>query len=96
LNRGLDTHIGTSGEIGNELSGGQLRKIALARAISTSPNLLIADEPTADMDDASSAIVMNTLREIAKNGAMVLCITHDLSIINNRDSVISCLRGTET
>ena len=93
LDKGLDTQIGSSGEAGHAISGGQLRKIALARAISSQPKFLIADEPTADMDDASSSVIMETLRQYAKNGAMVLCITHDLSLIEKGDTMISCLRG---
>jgi ABC-type transport system involved in cytochrome bd biosynthesis fused ATPase/permease subunit len=93
LDKGLDTQIGSSGEAGHAISGGQLRKIALARAISSKPKFLIADEPTADMDDASSTVIMETLRQYAKNGTMVLCITHDLSLIEKGDAMISCLRG---
>jgi len=93
LSNGLETHIGTSGEGGNAISGGQLRKIALARALSSSPKFLIADEPTADMDELSSKVIMSTLRSYAKDGAMVLCITHDLSIIDSQDHVISCQRS---
>lgn len=86
---GLDSHIGTKGESASALSGGQIRKIALARALISRPKVLIADEPTADLDFESSEIVMKSLREFASSGAIVICITHDISVITPSDHVSS-------
>lgn len=83
---GLDTQLGASGEGSNAVSGGQLRKIAVARALISRPQLLIADEPTADLDSESADKVMKTLRGYATSGAIVICITHDLSIVRKDDS----------
>ena len=83
---GLDTQLGAYGEGSNAVSGGQLRKIAVARALISKPQLLIADEPTADLDSDSADKVMKTLRGYATSGAIVICITHDLSIIRKDDS----------
>ena len=83
---GLDTQLGASGEGSNAVSGGQLRKIAIARALISKPQLLIADEPTADLDSESADKVMKTLRGYATSGAIVICITHDLSIVRREDS----------
>lgn len=84
---GLTTAIGTSGEGGSAASGGQIRKIALARAIAAKPRVLIADEPTADLDQVSGEAVMKALRDYAASGAIVICITHDSSVLTGDDLV---------
>jgi ABC-type lipoprotein export system ATPase subunit len=78
--------VGASGEGSNAASGGQIRKIAVARALLSKPQVLIADEPTADLDSDSADRVMKTLRGYATSGAIVICITHDLSIVRGEDS----------
>ena len=88
LNRGLETVIGGFGEKADQVSGGQLRKIALARALVTCPQVVIADEPTADCDDLSAQIVMERLREAADQGALVIVISHELSLIQDGDKTV--------
>jgi ABC-type transport system involved in cytochrome bd biosynthesis fused ATPase/permease subunit len=83
---GFETMVGASGEGSNPASGGQIRKIAIARALLSKPQVLIADEPTADLDSDSAERVMKTLRGYATSGAIVICITHDLSIVRSEDS----------
>ncbi|MFA5919193.1 MAG: ABC transporter transmembrane domain-containing protein [Candidatus Nanopelagicaceae bacterium] len=80
LPQGLDTHIGRGGESSHAASGGQVRRIAVARALIRKPIVIIADEPTADLDDSSAKIVMDLLRGAQSAGAIVICITHDLSL----------------
>ena len=87
LPAGLATPIGSSGESGNAASGGQVRKIALARSLAAKPRVLIADEPTADLDQISSDAVMKVLREYAQSGAIVICITHDRSVLKSDDMI---------
>jgi ABC-type transport system involved in cytochrome bd biosynthesis fused ATPase/permease subunit len=86
LPNGLETHLGAAGESSNAASGGQIRKIAIARALISRPQVLIADEPTADLDSESADKVMKTLRGYATSGSVVICITHDVSIIRTQDS----------
>lgn len=86
LPMGLETTVGGSGEGTSAASGGQIRKIAVARALFSQPRLLIADEPTADLDTESGKKVMTALRDYAASGAIVICITHDLSIVRSEDS----------
>jgi ABC-type transport system involved in cytochrome bd biosynthesis fused ATPase/permease subunit len=88
LNRGLATVIGGFGEKADQVSGGQLRKIALARALITHPQLVIADEPTADCDDLSAQIVMERLRIAAREGALVIVISHDASLPLDGDKTV--------
>jgi len=83
---GLDSTVGGAGEGTNSASGGQIRKIAVARALFSRPQVLIADEPTADLDSNSADTVMKALRDYATSGAVVICITHDLSIVSPDDS----------
>jgi ABC-type transport system involved in cytochrome bd biosynthesis fused ATPase/permease subunit len=89
LQNGLLTQIGGQGEKSEALSGGQLRKIAIARALLREPVLIIADEPTADLDEESAHLVMSALRAAAKAGAIVVCITHDIAIIEPTDRTLS-------
>ena len=88
LNQGLETVVGGFGEKADQVSGGQLRKIALARALATHPQLVIADEPTADCDDFSAHTVMERLRDAARQGAMVIVISHDLSLLRDGDKTV--------
>jgi len=86
---GLDSTLGGSDEKSAQLSGGQIRKVAVARALIRSPFLIIADEPTADLDSQSSEAIMNALRRAVSEGAALICITHDIDIAQENDRVIA-------
>lgn len=61
----------------SELSGGEMRRMAIARALACSPKVLLADEPTGDLDDENTRIVLEVMRGIADAGAAVLLVTHE-------------------
>lgn len=86
---GLDSALGGGDEKSTQLSGGQIRKIAAARALIRSPFLIIADEPTADLDSHSANLIMRTLRRAVSQGAALICITHDLDVVGESDRVIA-------
>ena len=69
------------------LSGGERQRVALARAMLTAPSTLAVDEPTANLDRASAATVIEALRRIADDGAAVLIATHDPNLVAAADSV---------
>lgn len=61
----------------NELSGGEQQRIAVARALSMSPDIILADEPTGNLDKANSKEVLEILKKQAENGVCVIIVTHD-------------------
>jgi putative ABC transport system ATP-binding protein len=78
----------------SELSGGQQQRVAIARALANNPPLLLADEPTGNLDTESGAVVMETLEQIrADSGTTVVIVTHDLNLVKRADRVITLVDG---
>lgn len=84
--RGLLTRMG---ETGAGLSGGEGRRLMMARAISAGADVILADEPTADLDGATAAQIARGLKELQKNGATLVVATHDATLAAQMDQVIN-------
>ncbi|GAJ25879.1 cell division transporter [Liquorilactobacillus sucicola DSM 21376 = JCM 15457] len=68
----------------NELSGGEQQRIAIARAIANEPRILIADEPTGNLDPKTANDIMEIIERINKQGTTIVMATHNSSIVNER------------
>ncbi|MEW6875926.1 ATP-binding cassette domain-containing protein [Trueperella pyogenes] len=71
-----------------QISGGQAQRVAVCRALITNPDLILADEPTGNLDPANSAIVLNAINAAAEEGRTVLIATHDPLILTASDEVL--------
>lgn len=76
-----------------QLSGGERQRVAIARAIAGRPDLILADEPTGNLDTDNSRIVVNFLRELATDGTAVVVITHDHEVADALDTRIEIRDG---
>lgn len=77
----------------HELSGGELRRMAVARALLMEPGVVLADEPTAGLDEESATRVLELLRETAQEGAAVLVVTHEEEAARFADRVLTMDAG---
>lgn len=82
------------GETGGGLSGGEARRITLARAIFARPDILLADEPTSDLDAETAAMVMAGLTALAERGCSLIVATHDHALAARMDRTIRIGDGT--
>jgi putative ABC transport system ATP-binding protein len=79
-------HIGDLGDRQvEELSGGQMQRVACARAFAVSPRILLADEPTSELDEGNREHIMDELRAEAARGAIVVVATHDPAVVHASD-----------
>ena len=79
----------------HELSGGEQQRVSIARAILNEPELIIADEPTGNLDPETSREIMTLLKGIQEKGKAIFMATHDYSLINDFPSkMIRCAQGT--
>ena len=94
--RGVLTRVGLWDKFNsrpNQLSGGQQQRVAIARALVTNPDVILADEPTGNLDTKSGKEVLNIFKELHKEGKTVVLITHDLDVAKNAKRVITVRDG---
>lgn len=77
----------------HQLSGGQLQRVAIARALVTRPAILLADEPTGNLDSRSSNIIMQELAEIHGQGNTIIMVTHNPDVALYADRIIQMIDG---
>ncbi len=83
------TQVGLAGKATsypNELSGGEQQRVAIARALVNDPLVLLADEPTGNLDDRATRGVVKLLRDINANGTAVLMATHDMGVVRHESA----------
>ena len=77
-----------------ELSGGEQQRVALARGIINSPRILLADEPTGNLDKRTGEEIIHMLKTLNKEGLTIIMVTHDLTKAENADRILSMLDGS--
>lgn len=77
----------------SEMSGGQQQRVAIARAIAAAPPLILADEPTGNLDSKSTQDIMNILDGLNEQGNTIVLITHDDGIAANARRVVRIMDG---
>ena len=78
------------------LSGGEQQRLAVARALVNDPLLVLADEPTGNLDPDSGATVVELLRRVAESGKAVLVVTHEASVVERADRILRLEKGKLT
>jgi putative ABC transport system ATP-binding protein len=76
-----------------QLSGGQQQRVAISRAVVTNPKLILADEPTGNLDSANGEEVMNLLTELNKDGTTIVMVTHSPSDADKAHRIVQLFDG---
>ena len=79
-----------------ELSGGQMQRVAIARALAMDPDIILADEPTGNLDTSSGTDVMSLFNELSKSGRTLVVITHDPAIAKRASRIVEIRDGRIT
>lgn len=92
VSAGMDE--GHFSHLSNQLSGGQMQRVAIARALVTDPTLILADEPTGNLDTKTGEIVLDTFRQLNDTGRTVVLITHERDVAEHAKRIIFIKDGS--
>lgn len=82
------------GHLSNQLSGGQMQRVAIARALVNNPSIILADEPTGNLDTKTGEIVLDTFQQLnSKHGRMIILITHERYVAEHAQRIIHIRDG---
>lgn len=96
LAREMLAEVGLSDKLENfpsQLSGGQLQRVAIARALVTNPTIVLADEPTGNLDSKSGAEIMKLFEELNRKGRTIVVVTHDEHVASHAKRIIRIADG---
>jgi putative ABC transport system ATP-binding protein len=96
---GLLSKIGLAERAGHfpaQLSGGEQQRVAIARALANDPSIIVADEPTGNLDSATAGDVLRILRGLSEEGKTVLIVSHDRDVASNADRLVTMADGRIT
>jgi putative ABC transport system ATP-binding protein len=79
--------------LSNQLSGGQMQRVAIARALINNPSIILADEPTGNLDTKTSRVVMQAFQELNKQGHTIILITHEMEVADYAKRIIHVRDG---
>lgn len=82
--------------LSNQLSGGQMQRVAIARALVNDPDIILADEPTGNLDQKTGKAVLETFTELNRQGKTIILITHDIYVANHASKIIHIKDGEIT
>ncbi|MFH2048630.1 MAG: ABC transporter ATP-binding protein [bacterium] len=92
----LLSRVGLADKLNNkptEMSGGEMQRVAIARALANDPDIILADEPTGNLDTASGGEIIKLFHEMWKSGKTIVIITHDMSIAGQTERIIKLRDG---
>ncbi len=79
--------------LSNQLSGGQMQRVAIARSLINNPSIILADEPTGNLDTKTSHIIMSAFQELNKKGHTIILITHEMDVADYANRIIHIRDG---
>ena len=82
-----------AGKYPHELSGGEQQRVAIARAILNNPKIIIADEPTGNLDPETADNIIQLLRQISQTGTAVVMSTHNMVLVNKYPGIVYCCKN---
>jgi lipoprotein-releasing system ATP-binding protein len=80
-------------KLSGKLSGGQQQRVAIARALINNPEIIVADEPTGNLDSANTAIIFNIFNQLAQAGNTIITVTHDHDFARKSNRILEMVDG---